>query len=204
MRDADITLAVIGGGAGSRMGGPKTWLSLNDQPILSYLLDRLAWDGPTMLVTSPTREHPPGWQNFDREVVDPVPDQGPLRGLATALDHAATEIVAAVTCDMPLITKVQLLWLVEQLCAFPAALGAMLSSVQIEPFPCVMRLSARELLHERLKSADRSIYSLAELSEFVVRTAPADWPADTWTNLNHPADLEAFLKAYPSTRVMRA
>jgi molybdopterin-guanine dinucleotide biosynthesis protein A len=206
MPDLNITLAVLGGGAGSRMGGPKSLLTVNDQAILIYLLRRLAWTGPTLLVTSPNREHPPGWEQFDREVVDAVADQGPLCGLVTALDAAATDIVVAVTCDMPLIEQQQLLWLAAQLRDRPRILGAMLShdERQIEPFPCAMRKAAISLLRERLASSDRSIHSLATLPQFVLISAPSDWPAETWTNLNHPQDLEAFEKAHPSTRVMRS
>src|SRR4051794_29684613 len=88
---APITLAILAGGAGSRMGGPKSNLTLHGRPILDYLLDRFSWPGPTLLITSPGREHPPGHTRFSAEAVDPVPDQGPLRGILTALQHATTD-----------------------------------------------------------------------------------------------------------------
>lgn len=204
-----LNLAVIAGGAGSRMGVPKGWLTIGDQPILAYVLDRISWKGPTLLVTSPTREHPPGWERFDREVVDPISDQGPLRGLVTALDCAKTDAVIAVTCDMPLIMNRQLLWLVDQLRAHRDSLGVLLThcvgaTPEVEPFPCAIRVSAVDLLRQRLGSSDRSIHSLAKLEQFALLPAPSEWPAETWTNLNYPEDLEAFAVSHPSTRVMRS
>jgi molybdopterin-guanine dinucleotide biosynthesis protein A len=74
---AHTTLAVLAGGEGRRMGGPKGVLALDGRPILERLLDRLDWPGPTLLVTAPGREHPPGWRRFTNEVTDPVAGEGP-------------------------------------------------------------------------------------------------------------------------------
>jgi molybdopterin-guanine dinucleotide biosynthesis protein A len=207
--EQSITLAVIAGGAGSRMGVPKTLLTVNAQPILEYLIDRFSWPGPTLLVTSPGREHPPGHERFHQEASDPVPNQGPLRGLLTALQHTTTDRIIAITVDMPLVTKPQLLWLIDQTQIHPHALGLMLKHPdreieRIEPFPMALRTAARDLLNQRLNTHNRSIHALAQLPEFSLLDAPTTWPPETWTNLNHPADLEAFTQSHPSTRVIRA
>ena len=89
----DVTLAVLAGGEGSRMGRPKGELLVRGRPILVHLVEQLAWRGPTLLVTAPGRERPAGGERFDREVVDAVAGEGPLRGLLTALEAATTEIV---------------------------------------------------------------------------------------------------------------
>ena len=91
------------------MGRPKAELRIAGRPILEYLLQRWTWDGPTMLVTAPGREHPPGHERFDREVTDPVAGEGPLRGIVTALENAGDAAVLLVaTCDMPLMTRAML------------------------------------------------------------------------------------------------
>src|SRR6185369_11512255 len=96
-----VTLAILAGGEGRRMGRPKAELRINDKPILQHLLDQYAWPGPTLLVTSPGREHPPAWERFDREVTDPRSGEGPLQGVVTALKACATGIVVIVPVDMP-------------------------------------------------------------------------------------------------------
>src|SRR5690242_5929498 len=121
----DCTLAILAGGEGSRMGKPKALLHVRGQPILQYLLARFRWPGPTLLVTAPSRERPPACERFDREVVDPVPGQGPLRGVLTALDSIATETLVVATVDMPEVSPAQLQWLLEQLDQHPASLGVM-------------------------------------------------------------------------------
>ena len=98
----DVTLAILAGGAGSRMGMPKAWLKIDGRPILDSLIDHLAWPGPTMLVTAPGREHPPGWERFGVEIVsDPAPDGGPLLGILTALAELHTPLLLILTVDMP-------------------------------------------------------------------------------------------------------
>src|SRR5436305_504355 len=96
-----VTLALLAGGESSRMGRPKANIQLRGRPILEYLLDQFVWPGPTLLVTAPGHEKPPGWERFDREVSDPVAGSGPLRGVMTALESISTPLVAIVTVDMP-------------------------------------------------------------------------------------------------------
>src|SRR5690349_21350151 len=109
----DVTLAILAGGEGARMGMPKGGLHIGAEPILAYLLRQIAWEGPTLLVTAPGRERPRGWELFDREVVDPVAGQGPLRGVLTALEQASSDVVAVATVDMPGVGGEQILWLLE-------------------------------------------------------------------------------------------
>ena len=49
----DVTLAVLAGGKGERMGMAKDALEIDGRPILRHLLDRARWPGPTLLVTAP-------------------------------------------------------------------------------------------------------------------------------------------------------
>jgi molybdopterin-guanine dinucleotide biosynthesis protein A len=203
MSDAPVTLAILAGGEGSRMGTPKGLLRIgpdDGQPILTYLLHRIAWRGPTLLVTAPGREHPPGWERFDREAADPEAGGGPLRGVLTALEHAATPVIAVLTVDMPEVGPEQMRWLLDALQGDPKALGvmfrrAMPDGIQIEPFPSLYRSAAREPIEGRLKSAQRSVHGFLQEVGFFLVDAPPQWPQSIWTNLNSPDDLRAYRQA---------
>ena len=178
------------------MGTAKSLLSIQGKPILAYLLERLGWSGrgPTLLVTSPGVERPPGCELFDAEVVDAVPGEGPLRGMLTALEHATTETVVAVTVDMPGLALEHLLGLLRA--------GTMYSRRAdgrevIEPFPCVIRQEMRTAIALRLSEGRRSVNALVEEPGVILVPAPAEWPARVWTNLNYPEDLRAFLDSNP-------
>ena len=189
------TLAILAGGEGSRMGRPKAELRIGDRPILSHLLDRFRWDGPTILVSAPGRERPPGWEGFDCEASDPVSGEGPLRGVLTALEATSTDILVVASCDMPMIEPRQLHWLAERLAAEPAATPVLLMKhgATVEPLPLAIRRNALDVLRGHVTAGHRSLRSLAEIRGTQIVAAPQDWPATTWTNLNTPADLAAFL-----------
>src|SRR5207249_1793067 len=173
-----VTLAVLAGGESSRMGTPKAELTIDRRPILAWLLNRCAWPGPTLLVTAPRREHPPGHELFAREVADPVARAGPVRGILTALEDATTPTVIVSTVDMPGVGNAQLQWLLRALderddldLLMPSRLIS--GKVQPEPFPLVCRLAARPTIAAQLKnSSQASAQSLAKLPRSSLILAP--------------------------------
>jgi molybdopterin-guanine dinucleotide biosynthesis protein A len=190
------TLAVLAGGEGSRMGRPKGLLRVHGRPVLEYLLERFDWPGPTLLVTAPGREHPPGWERFSREVQDPVAGLGPLRGILTALEAAQTPLVVVTSVDMPGVGRGQLEWLVSRIGEERAVLGVMCrrtanSGPLIEPFPSAFRTEAARALAEHIACGRRAVHALARMAEFTLIDAPREWPASVWTNLNTPDDLSS-------------
>lgn len=192
-----VTLAVLAGGRGDRMGLPKSWIQFGRKPVLAWLLERMQWTGPTMLVTAPAVARPPGSELFKCEVVDPVDGLGPLRGVLTALEHLSTPMMTAITVDMPGVNSVVLAWLIEALAQRPNYNGVMCCvkagvARHIEPFPSAFRSEAARSIKQRLDSGRRSVQDLHTDGGFLMLEAPPAWPADTWTNLNTPSELEAF------------
>ena len=189
-----VTLAVLAGGEGVRMGGAKSGLRIGGVAILQYLLERLDWRGPALLVSGVGNERPVGWELFDREVTDAVRGEGPLRGVLTALDGAETEVVALVTVDMPGVGREHVEWLAGQL---GDDAGVMMSRVvegveRVEPFPCVFRKGVRASVERRLGEGRRSVHSLGEEARVKIVPAPLAWGERVWVNLNFPEDLEGF------------
>jgi molybdopterin-guanine dinucleotide biosynthesis protein A len=192
---SQCTLAILAGGEGSRMGRPKAELEIQGKPILVWLLERFCWPGPMLLVTAPGREHPPGWERFDREVVDPVAGEGPLRGVLTALEGSSTEMVVVATVDMPGVTREQLAWVVGQIAATPGRLAVMCrrGADRLEPFPLGARCKSSAAIREVLASGERSVLRGLGRGIAEVVACPGDWPDETWINLNRPEDLEAWM-----------
>ena len=194
---AHTTLAVLAGGEGRRMGGPKGVLALDGRPILERLLDRLDWPGPTLLVTAPGREHPPGWRRFINEVTDPVAGEGPLRGILTALENATTDEVIVLPVDMPNIMPAPLAWLAARLRENPAAAAVMVEQPElpnrVEPLPAVFRNPvAQTLVRAQLRDRQLALHRLTKNPQVVVVPMSSDWPCDFWINLNTPSDLARY------------
>jgi molybdopterin-guanine dinucleotide biosynthesis protein A len=186
-------LAILAGGESSRMGQPKAALRVGETPILQFILDRLHWPGETILVTAPGHEHPCGWQSFDREVVDPLPGAGPMRGLLTVLEQTTNDdAVVATTCDMPLVTREMVDHLIAALDGETQLVMTQVES-RIEPFPIALRPAIRQALQSQFDAGQRSIRKLAQLPQTKLVRAPPAWPKSVWTNLNSPEDYRRFL-----------
>ena len=187
------------------MGGPKGVLALDGRPILERLLDRLDWPGPTLLVTAPGHEHPPGWRRFTNEVSDPVAGEGPLRGILTALEHSSTNEVVVLPVDMPNLTAAPLAWLAARLRENPAAAAVMVERSQgaarrIEPLPAAFGVTAAPIVRARLHNRQLALHLLADSSEVLVLPAPPDWTDDFWANLNTPSDLATYQRLARGSR----
>lgn len=209
------TLALLAGGRGTRMGLPKSHLTIASVPILRHLFDNWAWPGPTLLITAPGVEHPPGHDLFTAEIIDPVEGQGPLRGVHTALTHATTDLVIVATVDMPKVARAHLDHLAASITSFsnapalflhppfsrdpqgerqrsPQASAPPPDNPFFEPFPCAVRRTLLlPIIAARLARNDLSVRALATEPGVITRPAPRDWPADTWANWNRPEDVRA-------------
>ncbi len=188
-----ITLAILAGGEGSRMGIPKGMLKIKGRPILSHILANANWPGPTLLVTSPGRQSPPGAEEFDAEAVDPVAGLGPMRGVLTALENAQTEAVIVCAVDMPAMNDEVFRWIADELNRRPTANGILIErilngKVELEPLPAGFRQSVRELLTHRIASGKRSLGGLSGCDGIELARAPQHW-GSFWENLNYPHDL---------------
>ena len=108
----DVTLALIAGGQGARLGGvAKGLLRLQGQPLLTHLLRLRPLFGEVLLVSNDPASYA-AWAL--PTVADLLPGRGAPGGIHTALVHARTAWVLAVGCDMPFVT--------------PAALGPLLAA----------------------------------------------------------------------------
>jgi molybdopterin-guanine dinucleotide biosynthesis protein A len=201
----NVTLAVLAGGESSRMGVPKSHIEIDGKPILQWMLQRLAWPGPKMLVVSPGHENPPGHEIFTTQVSDPQSGRGPLRGVLTALENLKTPLVVIATVDMPGIEKSQLDWLIGALNArddlqllMPSRLVN--GKVQAEPFPSVWRAGAIDAVRSQIEKGDPSVKMLGKSKVGSLILAPHSWAGSVWTNLNTPEELESFLAARSSQR----
>jgi molybdopterin-guanine dinucleotide biosynthesis protein A len=193
----EVTLAILAGGRGSRMGVPKDRLTIGGKPILQYLFERLKFIGPTLLVASPEHPTPRGCEAFDRVILDDQIGEGPLAGILAGLSAAKTAAVIFLSIDMPSISSEQLDFLRAAAGQNPKADGVLLRRAdesagrsKVEPFPCLIRTRAKEVVATHFAAGGRSVRSLLDLPHFISLEAPVSWPTSVWLNLNFPNDLQ--------------
>jgi molybdopterin-guanine dinucleotide biosynthesis protein A len=102
MAGADsVSIVILAGGLGSRMGGDKAMRDLRGQPLIKWVIDALLPQADEILISANGNQA--ALAKFGFPVVpDVLPDYaGPLAGLQAGLRHARGALVASVPCDTP-------------------------------------------------------------------------------------------------------
>jgi molybdopterin-guanine dinucleotide biosynthesis protein A len=183
------TLAILAGGASTRMGQDKAQLDDGRGP----LLQRLARIGlqcqlPVLIVG---RSRPPEWPLPTVEFLpDDHPGQGPLGGLATAL--ARRPGVLLIACDLPGLTVAALTWLIQATYDHALVDGLVCErDGQLEPLFACYTEHCRPQVEQRLANGQRALHRLIADGQFHHAQMPsALWPA--LTNVNTPEEWRRF------------
>ncbi|MGF1755035.1 molybdenum cofactor guanylyltransferase MobA [Vibrio makurazakiensis] len=96
---------ILAGGQASRMGGKdKGLVELNGQPLIQYVIDKLA--PQTKCITINANRNLSTYSQFAPVVQDSFPDYpGPLGGIHAGLKSAPNDWVGFVPCDSPQINE---------------------------------------------------------------------------------------------------
>lgn len=184
---AGATVAVLAGGTSARMGRDKALIERDGETWLGRVVrEALAVPALVLVVGRP---RPAGFAS-DGVVflLDERPGQGPLGGLVTAL-HEAGGDVAAVACDMPLLDRAALCWLLDAAAAHPEAAAVVAEQEgRVEPLFAVYRQSALPEAEARLARGERALWRLVEALVSVRLPVPAELAARL-ANVNEPGDL---------------
>jgi len=184
------TAIILAGGRSSRMGADKSLLSVDGQPIIERIRERLAGRFDQVLISA---NEPEKLAFLGLEVIpDRIPGQGPLMGIASALEASSSELNFVVACDIPHIH----IALVEEMLAEADRSGTDVvvpttGSEEYEPLFAVYRKSALEAINKVLVSGGRrisDIFALCRVKHIRLRDA------DRLRNLNTPAEYEEFRK----------
>ena len=100
MKAEDVTGIVFCGGSGRRLGGvEKPLIEVAGRPLLARVLERLDKQVAKVVLSGVDG---PAYAPFDCEMVpDRAPGEGPLSGLATAVEVTATEWIFTCPGDTP-------------------------------------------------------------------------------------------------------
>jgi molybdopterin-guanine dinucleotide biosynthesis protein A len=98
-----LSLAILAGGKSTRFGEDKALAQLLGKPLLAHVLERTAGlADETFIVTN----RPVAYAQFGQRLVgDVLPGYGALGGVYTALHQAACPWVLCLACDMPLVNR---------------------------------------------------------------------------------------------------
>jgi molybdopterin-guanine dinucleotide biosynthesis protein A len=186
----DVTLAIIAGGKGERLGGvAKGLLEVEGRPVLARLLERGRLCGDVLLVANV----PEPYARFGvRTVEDVVRGRGAPGGVHAALVGARTQWVLAVACDMPFVAEAAVRVLLGER---GPEVDAVCFTVEgrVEPLLALYRRTLAEPWGEALRAEEPSLRNL--LSRCRARFLPeealraVDAQLRSVVSVNTPEDL---------------
>ncbi|MFO7927000.1 MAG: molybdenum cofactor guanylyltransferase [Halobacteriota archaeon] len=173
---------IVAGGRSIRMGErEKTVVDVAGTPLIRRVADRLAVATDVVVVNCRDEQREAIAEAFDaldvetRFALDPVPDRGPVAGILTGLEAAATEYAVVVAADMPFLDPGLLAYLTERAVGHEVAIPR--PGEWFEPLHAVYKTEPtveackRALQHENpqpiepISTLDRVVVSREELLE---------------------------------------
>jgi molybdopterin-guanine dinucleotide biosynthesis protein A len=186
----NATAIILAGGGSRRMGTDKSMLSLGGQPLIAAICEQLRGSFDQVLVSANDAEK----LAFIGHAIIPdrVSGQGPLMGIASALEASSYELNFVVACDIP---RVELRY-VRRMLAEAAATGAdivvpVTRQQRYEPLFAVYRKSALDAINKVLASGGRKIadaFTLCKVEHLELDT--------DLVNLNTMAQYESFSRDF--------
>ncbi|OVZ79961.1 molybdenum cofactor guanylyltransferase MobA [Yersinia kristensenii] len=181
----NITGVILAGGRSSRMGGhDKGLISLHDNPLFQYVIDRLKPQVNYLLINA--NRHQDIYQESGIPVISDIITGflGPLAGMHAGLSHSATEWVVFAPCDVPALpgNLVSQLWQGKR-----QALAAYAhDGERAHPTFALMHISLKARLAEYLANGDRKLMIFME--SINAQSVIFNGQSDQFSNLNTPAD----------------
>ena len=196
-----VTGVVLAGGRGSRMGGAdKGLVEVAGRPMVEHVL--AAVERQTGAVAINANRSADRYARYGHPVIADRLDgfQGPLAGMASALEAAATEFVLVVPCDSPLLDPALGPRLHAALAQREADIAVAHDGERMHPVFVLLRRSVRSGLEAFLARGERKIDRWFEEEKTEVVDF-SDLP-EMFLNVNREADrshLEARLAGRPGS-----
>lgn len=181
-----VTIVVLAGGQGSRMGGAKAFRELRGMPLIEWVLGAVEPQSADIVISA--NEDIEAFEALGFPVIqDLVPGfAGPLAGLHAAMRQTRNAWVASVPCDVPFLPDDVIFRLLEA--AGEAEASFAVVNGKREPAIAIYRIGVLERLEAYLEAGNRKVEDWLMLLR--AREAVFD-DAEAFININSIEQLEA-------------
>jgi len=183
------TAIIMAGGDSSRMGMDKSVLAINGKPMVEIIAEQLRTSFSQTLISANDAEK---FAFLGLQIVpDRIQGQGPLMGIASALEASANEVNFVVACDIP---HIDLTYVRKMLSRAKGADIVIPRSrdKEYEPLFAVYHKSTLEVINKVLRTGGRKISDVFTRC----KVSYIELKADCFANLNTRAEYEKFCKKY--------
>jgi len=183
------TAIIMAGGDSRRMGADKSMLPIEGRPMIKRICEQLQDTFDQILISTNEADK---YAFLGLAIIpDRIRGQGPLMGIASALEASASELNFVVACDIPHIDMSLVRKVLAEVEGFDAVIPTT-SDEKYEPLFAVYRKSALEAVNEVLDAGGRKISDVFARC----RVKYIELEAGQLTNLNTMAEYEEFRKKF--------
>ena len=188
--DGLLTVVILAGGKGSRLGGrDKGLLEWQGRPLIEHVLQNIAPVTANILINA--NQNIEVYQQYGYPVVsDESPDfAGPLAGMLAALRSADTPYILTLPCDAPLTSAD----IVERFCDVHEEKQRQLyvagTAEGLQPVYAMINNSLTDTLQQYLADGNRKVRDWMQANHAVV--VDFDQLAPAFVNINTESDLQS-------------
>lgn len=194
---SDITGVILSGGRSSRMGVNKSFLKLGNQTIIERIVNLMKSIFSEVIIITNT---PDEYKFLNLPLYEDIYKwKGPLAGIHSALVHSKTDKVFVVSCDVPLMSREMIEYIINHKSDKPVFFCE--AAGYHQPLVGVYSksiLSAVEKFISNEKLDDKSFHKfLKNVDADIIHPQKLDFYKDEiFFNVNRPEDFEQIKKLF--------
>lgn len=158
MNAASVTAIILAGGRGTRMdGADKGLMPIHGRPLIEYILSALRPQVGRIVINA--NRNTERYAGYGYQVVSDASEdfQGPLAGIAAALDVCDSEWLLTVPCDSPLICPDLTERLLHAALREDAEIAVASDGQRLQPLFALIRSDQLPPLEDYLASGERKV-----------------------------------------------
>lgn len=188
IQNKDITVVILAGGKGRRMGGQdKGLVSYRNMELIRHVIDAISQQTQQIIINANRNQQQ--YQRYGYPVIQDTLGgfQGPLSGFLAAMSFVSTDYILTLPCDGPIVTDDYLEKMKQALNDAAGDLVVASDGSRMQPVYALIPVSLKSDLHDFLATGERKIDLWYARHDFTLQEFPSE--AGLFTNINTPEEL---------------
>lgn len=189
--EKQVTIVILAGGRGRRMNEQdKGWAVLAGKPLIQHVIDLVSQQSSNILINA--NQNINRYQALGYPVVsDQLSDfQGPLAGVAAAMEHVTTPYILTLPCDAPYVDGEYVQKMLAGLISGQTDLAVAFDGARIQPIHAIIPVRLLDDLKQFLGKNSRKVDTW--YSQYAMGIIDFSKQKKMFENLNTLQELEAY------------
>lgn len=186
---SEITVVILAGGMGRRMGGQdKGLIEYQGRPLIQHITDAIRVQNEKIVINANRNA-----QEYEQFGYPVIPDglsgfQGPLSGFLSAMESVDSEYILTLPCDGPIVYASYVTQMAQHMNESTCDIVVAADEERMQPVYALIPVRLADDLRDFLNSGERKIDSWYARHQTQLQVFPAE--SGFFTNINTPEELQ--------------